>query len=91
MAATEKAIKIEPKHDPEIKAKLTRKLNRRPKLKGDGMISDTIVALTGVGLIFPCLFYAMLLFIGTGFKAAADGAVKMYQDGMKDVKGAVGR
>jgi len=91
MAATEKAIKIAPKHDPEIKSKLTRKLNRHQKVKGDGLMSDTLVALSGVGLIFPCLFYASLLFIGTGFKAAVEGAVKMYQDGMKDVAKAVGR
>ena len=83
MAATEKAIKIAPKSDPEIKAKVSKKLNRKFK---SNLIAEMLLALMGVLMIIPCSIYAILLFIGMGFKAASEGSIRMYNTEMRDMR-----
>ena len=82
----EKAIQIAPKVDKEIKSKVSRKLNKKHKVVGNP-ISDTLAAIAGVFMIIPCLLYGMFVFVGTGFKAGLEAALKMYEEGIKGAKG----
>jgi len=52
----------------------------------DNHIADAIISIAGVAMIIPCIFYGVIVFIGTGFKSALESALKMYNDVMRDAK-----
>jgi len=85
MAATEKAIQIAPKTDKKLKAKISRKLNKKSK-KSDNPVADILISIVGVFLIIPCMIYGVFVFIGAGFKASLEAALKMYSEGIDNTK-----
>ena len=79
--ATEKAIQIAPKTDRKLKAKISRKLNKKHS-KSDNPVADVLISIMGVFLILPCIIYGTFVFVGAGFKASLEAALRMYQEGM---------
>lgn len=88
MAATEKAIKIAPKSDPEIKAKISRKLNKKSKATStSNTIGTLLISIMGVFAVVPAVLFGVFTFFGSGFKCGIEATGKMYNELMEDAKG----
>jgi len=78
-------IKTDVKEVPRI-PRLLKPHKSKKAVPKDNHIADAIISIAGVAMIIPCIFYGVIVFIGTGFKSALEASLKMYNDVMRDAE-----
>jgi hypothetical protein len=49
-------------------------------------LTDMLVSLAGIFMIFPAIMYGAFTFFGAGFKSGLDATIRMYNELMDDAK-----